>query len=657
MHQSTRPPPRRAGAQSLKWLGAAALIALTALVYYPGLSGPFIFDDFTNIVEKPAVQMETLGWESITEAATAYGERLPHRPVATISLALDYWLWGDEPFGFKVTNLLVHLATFILIFLLARQLFQLAARSEGKRDGFWPALIVAGLWALHPLQVSTVLYVVQRMEMLAALFIVLSLLAYIAGRKRLRTGAPGGWWLLVGAGAGSLLAVLSKETGALAPFFMLALEALLFRFETARPASARVLKLGFALVLAAALAGWLFWLLPAALSPDAYVHRDFSLAERLLTQLRALPMYLGWMLWPATDHYLFYYDHYAPSAGLLRPVTTLLGGLLLTALLVTSAALRRRAPLVALGIIWFFIAHALTSNVVALELVFEHRNYFALFAVLLAVVAALRALMLALPSSSAGRLARVAPLVLVAGLSVLTLIRAATWGDAMNLAIHQAYVNPDSPRAGQDLAEVYLDWADGQATSPFMSMARIQLEKTARLPGATATADVGLIVMAARYGEIIDFEADEDGKARSREETTAEAAWRRLLAKMHAQRALQRGDMAALYNLSQQRYEGLAIDDARMWQLHQVLCRRSDLPAVLHVRFGYYAAQVLDDAAGATSAFRRALALLADKPEEQKALQEAIAAAGIELAPGIRACEPIDGELEGAFESASPAAR
>jgi hypothetical protein len=413
---------------------------------------------------------------------------------------------------------------------------------------------------------------------------------------------------------------------------------------------ARLLKSGFGLIVVAALAGWFLWLLPAALSPDAYDHRVFSLNERLWTQLRILPMYLGWMVFPAIDQYLFYYDHYAHSTGLFQPVTTLLGGLLLAALVTVAAILRRRAPLVSLGIVWFFIAHALTSNVVALELVFEHRNYFALMAVMLALVGSLQAIASRLPTASSGLLTRAAPLALVAGLCSLTLIRASTWGDPLNLAIHQAHINPDSSRAGLDLAELYLDWAGGQPTSPFMNMARVRLVKVARLTRAPLTADAGLIVMAAKYEETNDLEGDEEDQAELRESMSADAAWRRLLDKMMHNPAFSNNDYDAIFSLVQARIEGLSIDDARVWKLHEIMCRRDSPPTLLYVRFGYFAALTLDDMARATSAFRRALELLADEPEEQVALRQAIASAGLELVPSVNACQSFDNEIEVAFE-------
>ena len=603
----------------LKGLLVIALLALVALVYYPGLSGSFIFDDTSNIVENPSIQMASPDWASVKGAATAYGSRFPHRPVSTISLAFDHWLWDGEAYGFKLTNLALHLVTTLLILLLARQLFRLASPAAPGADSFWPAAAIAAIWAIHPLQVSTVLYVVQRMEMLAALFIVLSLLAYIAARVRLQSAQAGGWGFMAVAGLFTLLGVFSKETGALAPFLMLALEVLVFRFAMALPRSAGMLKVGFSVIVLAAIVVYMFWLVPESVSGEGFVKREFTWDERLLTQLRVLPMYIGWILFPATDHYLFYYDHFTHSQDLLTPITTLLGAILLVAMLVVAWLVRRRSPLVALGIVWFFIAHALTSNLFSLELVFEHRNYFAIFAILLAVIAAVKAVPRFAESWKSS--AAAVTVVLVLGLGILTAIRSATWGDAMHLALHHVAINPESERAGLDLAELYLG-NDGwdPSGSPFVSSAISQLKRVARLPTSHTTADQALIVLAAQSDELPSREA-----------------WERLIRKVRTQ-ALNAADYDALYNLVQQRYRGMALDDDRLWQLHNVLCERSDIPPEIHVRFGWYAALRLQDRLSATAAFKRALELLDGSQRNLDALTDALREAGIELRDDVASC-------------------
>lgn len=603
---------------TLRTLSVLCLIAFVATIYYPGLSGSFIFDDTTNVVENAAIQMESPTLAEFAEAATAYGGRAPHRPVATISLAVDHWIWSGDAFGFKLTNVVLHLLTTLMLLLLAHKLFLLQRGRCRVRAPFWAAFAVAALWAVHPLQVSTVLYVVQRMEMLAALFVVLSLLAYIAGRQRLETAENGGWFLLGIAAFSTLLALLSKETGVLAPFFMLAVELLVFRFRAESGQAARILKVGFAAVVAAALLVYLVWLVPEHIFGDHFVKREFSWDERLLTQLRVLPMYVGWALFPAIDQYLFYYDHFAHSQGLMSPATTLLGAVLLAFFLVTAWMTRNRAPLVALGIIWFFTSHALTSNIFSLELVFEHRNYFSLFGVVLSVAAGLASID---PLTHRLRSAPVIVAVLVLGLGLLTAIRSATWGDEMTLALHHVHVNPDSERAGLDLAELYLgneNW--DPAGSLFLSSARSQLERVAALPTARTTADQALIVLNAQSGE-----------------PAPEGAWERLLQKVRS-RALNSADYDALYNLVQQRYQGVPISDEWLWQLHSALCQRSDIPPQIHARFGYYAALVLNDSVRATSAFRRALELLSEDPGERQSLKVALKNAGVDLMGDVTAC-------------------
>src|SRR5690606_30189310 len=105
----------------------------------------------------------------------------------------------------------------------------------------------------------------------------------------------------------------------------------------------------------------------------------------LLTQPRVLCMYLGQILWPLPQHMPFYYDWVQPSRSLLQPWTTAPAIATLSALLALAWWARVRQPLFALGVFLFFAAHTITSNVVALELAFEHRNHFALIGAVLAV--------------------------------------------------------------------------------------------------------------------------------------------------------------------------------------------------------------------------------------------------------------------------------
>src|SRR4029079_2147496 len=113
--------------------------------------------------------------------------------------------------------------------------------------------------------------------------------------------------------------------------------------------------------------------------------RDFNLPERLMTEARIVFDYLHWIVLPNLRELSLYHDDYVVSRGLLQRATTLLGLVAAPLIVALAVYLRRWRPLVSLGVLWFFAAQLLTATVVPLELVFEHRTYFASLGVLLAL--------------------------------------------------------------------------------------------------------------------------------------------------------------------------------------------------------------------------------------------------------------------------------
>src|SRR5699024_6855887 len=140
-----------------------------------------------------------------------------HRPVSMLSFLANATTTGLDAFPFKLTNLAIHLLCGVIIHALLRRLLQ----RDKHLAPYAPiaALAVTALWLLHPMQVSTVLYIVQRMAQLAALFMLLGLLAYVIGRQALLDGRrkTGLAWLFLAVPTATLLAMLSKENGALTP--------------------------------------------------------------------------------------------------------------------------------------------------------------------------------------------------------------------------------------------------------------------------------------------------------------------------------------------------------------------------------------------------------------------------------------------------------
>lgn len=572
-----------------RFVAPLILLAATALVFWQGLGGGFLLDDFHNIVTNKAVQIEKLDLSSLDRAIKAYPVDGTGRPLATLSLAINYWWSGTDPYSYKLTNLVIHAGNGWLVLLLILRLLGYSSLSERTR--LTVGLLVGLAWALHPLQVSTVLYVVQRMELLATTFMLLALLAYLKGRTAQIRGERGAG-LIVLSGFLMLTGMLAKESAVVFPALALGLELTILRFRCAEARHARRLAQAYAALFAVAILAYLTLVVPSALAPDNYALRDFTPVERLLSQARVLPMYIGQILVPLPGYLTFYYDNFEPSRGLFLPWTTAAGVALLALLAFGAWWLRHRAPLVALGIFWFFAGHALTSNVISLELVFEHRNYFPMLGILLAAALGLQWL----ARGSSGDLCLVAGAVLVLGFAGLAAIRSATWGDEFLLATDLAARNPTSPRASSELGTLYAGLSNGDPDSPFFTFAIKELERGAALPGASPIAEQALILLSASSGQPVRDEW-----------------WDTLLRKLRSQ-PVGPQELAAVGGLMKQRYEGMELDDRRLAEAYRVMLDARDLGIQYHVQFGDFAIRYLRDDAVADEAFKEVARMGKDDP-------------------------------------------
>ncbi len=329
------------------------------LVYSAGLGGGFFFDDQPSILLAEGVKLDTLSFESIRQALASGSSGPSGRPVSQLSFALNYYFSGFDAFAFKATNLAIHAANGVLVFLLALRL--LAAGRPTNRGKYlqMAAGLVAVVWLLHPIQLLPVLHVVQRMTSLSALFLFAALLLHVRARERGGPWATGA--LVLAWGVFWPLSFLSKESGALFPLFALAYELIIRRrLHGKLDWPARVLATVVALTAIGA-AGYV-------LSPfgswlwAGYDMRSFSLAERLLTEGRVLWFYLGLIFLPRLEAFGLYHDDISLSHGLLDPWTTLPALLGLAGLVWLAWWSRARAPLVSFGIAWFLIGHLLEST-------------------------------------------------------------------------------------------------------------------------------------------------------------------------------------------------------------------------------------------------------------------------------------------------------
>lgn len=474
--------------QRVSFLVAAALAALLATaVLWPGLGGAFIFDDLPNITDNARLHLNALTWPAMKQAAFSYEPGGGSRPLAMISFALDHWRAGGlDPMAFKQTNLLIHALTVLALAFMLRELLGAANVRPRRRDAV--ALLVSLAWAIHPLQASSVLYVVQRMQTLGTLFMVLGLLAFVLARSRQQEGRSGvlHWALMALWG---VLGFACKEDVLLLPALAYILELTIFRFEMAEGRASLAWRRIWGVFGVVGAILYFFVVVPRYWHWDAYGGRDFSTVERLMTQGRVLVMYLGQILLPEPSRLPFYYDGLVPSRGLLEPLTTLPSLMLIALLLGLAWRGRRERPLFATGVLWFFVGHFITSNVLNLELAFEHRNHFPLIGALLAFADLALWLRDRLkPDRAVVVLLGVALLV---GLGTLTFIRASIWGAPLHFALYGPNWAPDSVRAWQLACKTYFERSGGDPGHPFFSFAIRSCQKGADLPqGLMPLADV-----------------------------------------------------------------------------------------------------------------------------------------------------------------------
>lgn len=472
------------------------LLLLTLAAYSPGLRGSFLFDDFGNLPALGATG-PIATWPTFWRYITSGTADPTGRPLTLLTFLIDARNWPADPYPFKRTNLILHLFNGALLALLLQRLGREAFKLADWSRTDLAAVIGAGFWLLHPLFVSTTLYIVQREAMLPATFTLLGLLAWLHGRRAIERGQVwrGRAWIAAGLGGCTALGMLSKANGILLPALALVVEYVLLRSSTSpEPLTAPLQQHRQRLYRRSM---WLFGWLPAAIVGGYLLEqgwsgltrgissvRPWTLGQRLLTEPRVLLDYLDllWLPRPFTPG--LFNDHIQASASLWSPASTLPALLTIVGLIAGSWLLRHRWSALALAILFYFVGQSLESSTVALELYFEHRNYLPamlMFWPLALWLCGVRTGRRATKAETAissedtatGRRALVGKLALAGlillGLGVMTHARASLWGNSNDQSLLWARLNPESPRAQANAAQV--EMSSGR---PDLAVARLQ---------------------------------------------------------------------------------------------------------------------------------------------------------------------------------------
>ncbi len=254
------------------------LIAILAIVpFLPALHGPFLsWDDIDNLVLNPmwkGFTLENVKWMLTNSHAG------PYAPLSWLSYGLDFVLWGPDPVMMRMTNLLIHASSAVLLHQIASELID---------DDFSP-VFCALIWAVHPLRVESVVWLTERRDVLSCFFYLSAVLAYIRASKPL---LPLSFFCL---------AVLSKGSAITLPLSLIVLDAYrkkdikLIRFL---PYFAISLAFGLAGLLGQRNAGALHGFSPEIALHSAWWYAVKTIVPAGLSPYHRVPAGFGWS-WPA----------------------------------------------------------------------------------------------------------------------------------------------------------------------------------------------------------------------------------------------------------------------------------------------------------------------------------------------------------------------
>lgn len=483
------------------WLGALVLGLCT---YLPGLPGAFVFDDYGSISNNAAIRLQALTVPNLLQAAFSAPVGGLLRPISSLSFALDAYFFGVSPEPFKITNICIHLLVSILLWCLARELLRAYRSCSGTAlsDGAinWLSLAASSLWLVHPLNLTSVLYAVQRDNSLAALFTIASIQSYMVGRRSPGTGGRLLIWLLTPILTAT--GMLCKENAALTPVYILVIEFTLLGFRRPDGGRSREARWFLAVfLLLPLLAAATFTVLKPGFFFSGYEGRGFTLYQRLLSEPRVLMDYLRWAFIPDLRQLGLFHDDIKPSLGLLAPATTLPCLLAVSGLLAAGLGLRHRLPILSFGILWFFAGQLMESTVLPLELAFEHRNYLPLFGLILGCIGT------ACPLAARHRRTLTAGALLISCILLLALstaMRAADWQTELIFARSESRHHPHSARALAELQWAYLGYVVATKDTRLIPLVLEAAERSKAADPGSINQEIALAYMYANLRDLPD---------------------------------------------------------------------------------------------------------------------------------------------------------
>ncbi|UCF87226.1 MAG: tetratricopeptide repeat protein [Nitrospiraceae bacterium] len=442
-----------------KYLPLLIIIACILIAYSSSINGTWAMDDV--VANKP------VGIHDIQDL-------LSFRKVTSATFLLNQAIAPFNPASFRIFNIVIHILNTILVYILTlKTLTSIRRISESggakiRDQGHRPALdadhalygacISSAIFALHPININAVAYIVQRMASLATLFVLLAILSYIAAHQSKNPYRTLIYYVL--SGISVVLGIFSKENAVMViPLIFLYDYVFLSAFQKrkTRKMIIAVLVLGFLSFGFATfflrLHSKIFEITGLFLHPGQplpwkdwmSIDVSWTAFEHILSAFRVLTRYLFLLLFPFPRFLVFDWWGFPVSHGITDPITTLPSMILVISLTIFSLAKLKRYPFISFGILWYFLAISLESFLaLGTDLYYEHRNYLPLTGLSIGIAGQTMA---SFKGKIHKRSAWVIVIIICSTLGALTFTRNFVWKDSVTLWGDTLEKNPSNIRA------------------------------------------------------------------------------------------------------------------------------------------------------------------------------------------------------------------
>lgn len=415
-----------------RWLFPLVLVVVSILLFTKTMGGAFVYDDLTMVVNNPDIKRWHF-WDT-------WG--LWGRGTRTLSLMVDYYLFGDNAAGYHVQNIFWHALSVLLLYLVFIKI----------SNDFFLSFTASLLFAVHPIHVEAIANISNRKEMICMVFSLASFLFYFRfidniGIKRFSSflGFSFFWYL----------ALNSKEVAIVVPLLIVTYE-YIFLPEKKRFLTRKTFLLKIGLLSVCFLIYW-FIIKDMKITKGSYVG-EFTTLSFLITTPKVILTYFNFLIFPinlSPEYVIKGYNTIADPILVLFWVATL-------GIFIFSFYLIRKMPLISYGILWFFITYLPVSSIVpSTHMVADRYMYIPSAGFCLLMAVSLQNLynifLRCLKKEYAGTVIITFLLTLLSLYSVLTIKYITVWKNRENLWEYAVKVSPMAPKTYFNRGQVYFN--------------------------------------------------------------------------------------------------------------------------------------------------------------------------------------------------------